>query len=223
MTTKPPDGQQGAREFWLNEVSTGPNSNITQWVLVDLSPNCGFNNDNKIHVIEKSAYDSLKSVLLELKHYNKMLEAERDAVVAERDALKWPLSNVSKQYYRRYFNSVEECQDFYCGYIVKQEEENAALKAELAELSNAMGLSEYGLYSLSQVRECAKERDQLKAELEREKQEPLFSQRLVPQLCADIKKLKEVLVCAREALSFYKKHRHVQAHEALAKIEEVLK
>lgn len=53
---------------------------------------------------------------------------EYDALKAECERLKWPLSEASKQVYRRRFHSIEECQDFYCGYSIKLTEERDRLR-----------------------------------------------------------------------------------------------
>lgn len=53
------------------------------------------------------------------------------------EALKFPLSDASKQVYKRSFKSIDECQDFYCGYAIKIKEE---LESEREKLTKAVAL-----------------------------------------------------------------------------------
>ena len=84
-----------------------------------------------IHVIEYAAYETLKA------DYG-TCSAERDTLKAENEALRWPSSEASKQHYRHVFKTIEECQDFYCGYIKKQEAENEKLRASKLSTEQTM-------------------------------------------------------------------------------------
>jgi hypothetical protein len=74
--------------------------------------------------------------------------------------LTWPTSDASKQHHRRVFDSIEECQDFYCGYIQQQIKTADQLRAQLEKFKAKLG-SAYNEFDDARL-----VRDQLKARVE---------------------------------------------------------
>ncbi len=212
-----------AREFWINDFATGPDDSISQLVVVDSTPNI-FNatGENKIHVIEYSAYRSMEA---KYNHaydtfvsQNKTIEELTDkcaGLEAERDALD-ALTNLQHQ----------NCE--------RLKEENARLTSEVELFKRARDKreKEAGEQAVTAFA-WMQERDKLRAELAECR---AYVQRLETALAdstKDVSKITIELSTAREEIercvvcpacssSFSRAAGVEKYNEQLAKAKELL-